>query len=276
MFSAFVGPRHYSLTMNTLHPEPRPDINGKVTTRWVRSDKKKTSKALAAAVPTLAMVTVNPVTSRNVPVLFDLLMDHSVAGEGVEVEDFKPEVAHEIEKQLLAVFRKYGEYSYEMDRARDTIADAFDESWTRARHPTKSELRHKPDDFSLLYNLGVLGCAGMDDGKYVINGVRKYPQFENVVDFSELLPNDLMKAQALSTVIRGVSTDHQEDNGWNVSASGKYDTRYVRLRDDALTDLVVEYPERADDIVNIINGRNTADVSLIRSVLENPLGDGVL
>jgi hypothetical protein len=264
--------------MSNLTPEPRPDINGKVTTRWVRKGTQVASKALLSAPPAIASNTLPPFTNETAP-LTALAMDGVFAsGRPCEVSDLNPLAVQKIEgmlqeekdKSLTSYFVAEGNLLKVLYEARDNTG-----KWG------------SPERSILLNDISVLTLQVGLNPKHVVAGMRGYPEFKDVDDFLYGLDEGGQeKAHALYMVTSSI--DHRyrddyfldEDDYEEIEPTWQEeDTQYIRLRNPDLAKFVIDNPKMHEDIIRVIKERRTDDAVLIKSVLmgtAQPLGEGTL
>jgi hypothetical protein len=254
--------------MNQLTPEPRPDINGKVTTRWVRSDAKKPNKTLASTPPAVAAQEAPPLTREEAPLLSGFFENNNLNGQhGVylEITDINPESARLIEEKLSAI--KDGTFEYHSLSV--DLTYAIDNAICTAE-PGKEDA-----DLVDINNVAALWDGTHHTTQSMTRGLQKYARFKDVEDFMvDVSPYERKVAQALCKVVSELEDDR---NG--VIRGGSREDQNVRLRDPDLAELVMKNPERVDEIISIANERRTLDVYLIKKVLNAPtrsLSEGVL
>lgn len=252
--------------MNNLTPEPRADINGKVTTRWVRKAAQGTSNALLAAPPAIAPNTLPPFTDKTAPLTALAMSGVFASGRPCEVSDLDPLVVQKIEG-LLQAEEDEGNSSYWMAEANllKVLYEARD----------NTDKWGSPEKSILLNDISVLTLRVGLNPKHVVAGMRTYPEFKDVDDFLYGLDKEGQeKARALYTVT--CSIDHRyredyfldEDDYEETEATWQEeDTQYIRLRNPDLAKFVMDNPKMHEDIIRVIKERRTDDVVLIKSVL---------
>jgi hypothetical protein len=264
--------------MNNLTPELRPDINGKVTTRWVRKGAQGTSKALLAAPPVIASNTLPPFTDETAP-LTALAMDGVFAsGRPCEVSDLNPLTVQKIEG-LLQEEKDYSLASYLV--AEGNLLKVLYEARDNTRKWGGSEKS------ILLNDISVLTLRVGLNPKHVVAGLRTYPEFKDVDDFLYGMDEGGQeKARALYTVISSIDSRYrdeyfldEDDYEETAPTWQEEDTQYIRLKNPDLAKFVLDNPKMCDDIIRVVKERRTDDVTLIRSVLmgeAQALGEGNL
>lgn len=253
--------------MTQLQAEPRPDINGKVTTRWVRPDAKQPSRVLAFAAPKAANPVQKPLKRADAPLLSDFFERNNLNGNfGIylEITDINPESVRLIEDKLSTVQGGFEYHLISMD-----LTNAIDNAICTAE-PTREDA-----DLSDINNVAALATGMRHTTQSMSRGLQSYGRFKGVKDFMvDISPYERKVAQALCKI----TSELEDDRNGSIQSivSGQ---QQVRLRDPDLAELVMKNPERVDEIISIANERRTLDVYLIKKVLEAPtrsLSDGVL
>lgn len=273
--------------MNNLTPEPRPDINGKVTTRWVRSTPANVNKALLAVPPVPPSAVVQPVTKESIPLLSEVLERMAIpSGRYFDVTAMNQLAVRRVEDQLSSAER-VSPLQLDITRAdlMGVLKSAHEggSNWGRAENST------------LIHNFAVLGYSNGENPEFLAEGLRMHGEFSNVYDFMLDIPVEAQKrAAALYKVTASVDDHHldrklddaedgygSDDDDWN-DFDDDYagiDHRYIKLRDDELANYVMDNHEQVEEIVRII-GERGADLGMIKEMLENndapALGKGIL
>lgn len=263
--------------MNSLTPEPRPDINGKVTTRWVRNAPVSVNRALISTPPATAKQSLQPATKETAPFLSSLVGKIGVDDDDqIEVGSLNPLVAQRLEEILVeARERGPGEFSV---CTRDLSLVFYAAQAENYKHGPAHDSR-------LLHNFAALGSPKGESFELLVAGLRNRSEFRNVSNFLfELSPEDQKRAAALYKATCSVDQDHRDVNYYAVDEDGiEYtideDEQYVALKSEELADFVLEKPDLVDDVIRVVNERGSTDVAMLREVLngEAPaIGSGVL
>lgn len=277
---------HYSSGMNNLTPEPRPDINGKVTTRWVRSTPATVNKALLSAPPVAPAVSTQPVTGASVPLLSETLNKLAMSGEHFfDVTAMNPLAVRRIEDQLLSAERIS---PLHLDIAQADFIGVLESAHEDARRWGRAE------NSSLIHNFAVLGFSNGEDPDYLVEGLRKFSEFSNVNDFLLDIPEESQQRAAalykvtvsvenhyLDMEIYSAETVSEDEDIWADYDDGDMmnEPNYIKLKDDELAHYIMDNHTQADEIIKVIRERG-ADLGLIKEVLGNnaapAMGSGIL
>jgi hypothetical protein len=263
--------------MNNLIPEPRPDTNGKITTRWVRSTPANVNKALLAAPPAPVENPLQRATKETAPFLSSLMEQIGTSDDDcLELGSLNPLVAHRLE-EILRVARENGPMEFSVCKA-----DLGGVLYAAKDEPH----RYGPvNDSRILHNFAALGSPKGESFELLVAGLRNRPEFGNVSNFLfELSPEDQKRAAALFTVTSSVDQLHRDVNYYAVDEDGfEYtideDEQYVALKSEELADFVLENPDLADDVIRIVNERGSTDVAMLREILSGStpaIGSGIL
>lgn len=264
--------------MNNLTPEPRTDINGKVTTRWVRNAAQGPSRSLLSAPPAIATNTLAPFTDKTAPLTASAMYGVFARGRRCQVSDLNPLAVQKIEKLLQdARDESFTSFLKAEGNLLKVLYDARDNTgkWGFAENST------------LINDISVLTLRVGLNINHVVAGMRTYPEFMDVDDFLYGLDEEGQeKARALYTVISAIDPHFREehflpeDDYEEVEPTWQdEDTQYVRLRNPLLAMYVMKHPEMHEDILRVSKERRTDDIYLISSVLNGTaraLGEGTL
>lgn len=264
--------------MSNLTPEPRTDINGKVTTRWVRSAPAKTSRALLAAPVPPAEEVLHPATEESAPLLTKFLNQiNNGAEKELPLSELHPLVAHRLEEMMtVARGNGPGEYSVFRGDLGLVLLDAMHEE--EANNGPASESR-------AIHNFAALGGPKGESFPLLLAGLRNRPEFQSVSNFFfELSSEDQKRAAALYKVTCSVDQVHRDVSYYEEDEDGfEYvipeEEQYVGLKSSELADFVLENPDLADDVIGIVNERWSTDVGMIREILRGEvpvMGTGIL
>jgi hypothetical protein len=236
-----------------LVPTPTVDKNGKLTTVY-RRQEDTAGKGRVLPAPVVAR---NPDLIRNVSFLLT-----SAASE--------PAIKMNASKQIAG-------YSSELlQRIHDAITDETLEK--HEQDMLKANFLHKIGSGSTLPSVeeAVLFFPLMtglrkNSANEVISSLRCYPQLPKSSNYAREREDVQKKCSAIVRVMGMIYLLPQRDFRFERGS-------YV-FSDDRLTDLVLEFPERADEIGTIIVERRSFDPDMIRSVLTtdaSALGSGIL
>lgn len=265
--------------MNNLTPEPRTDINGKVTTRWVRKVSEGTSKALLSAPPAIAPNALPPFTNETAPLTSLAMEDVFPHGRPCEVSDLNPLAIQGIERML--------------EEAKDESLSSYlvaEGNFLRVLYDARDNIRKwgRQENSKLINDISVLSLkAASPNPKHVVAGLRTYPDFKDVDDFLYGMNEDMQeKARALYVVIGAVEKQYRDEYFLEDDKYGEReitwqeeDTQYIRLRNPDLAKFVIDHPELSDSVIRVVKERCTDDVALIKDILDGEvraLGGGTL
>jgi len=269
--------------MSNLIPEPRPDVNGKITTRWVRSAPQVPNKALLNVPPSLSERGLNPVTAESVPLLSalianlsTLLEQHAVGASLFKVEAMHPLAAQRIEETLVGATEVS---PLRVNLTKASLCAAMLDALEKEEHRGRAE-QSRP-----IHNFAVLGYSNGENQGLLVAGLQTLSEFRDADDFLFDLPPEAQKrAAALYRVTASVPKNHldiytgdededdDEYNEWDDSESDYSEQelgRYIKLRNDELASYVMDHADRIDEILAVINERGTDDVNAIRGILDN-------
>lgn len=267
--------------MNNLTPEPRPDINGKVTTRWVRSAPATVNKTLLAAPPLTPAAATQPVTRESVPLLSEVLDRGDFAGGHLfDVTAMNPLAAHRIEDCLSSAERVN---PLRLDIAKAELIGVLESA--REKTPSGGQAENSP----LIHNFAVLGLSNGENPVYIFEGLRMFSEFSSVSDFLLDIPEEsqrraaalhkatvLAESRYLDVVIGDGDNDNRDDHDDVWSMSNPW---HIKLKDEGLAHYIMDNHAHVDEIIEVIRERG-ADLGLIRELLENnhapAMGSGIL
>lgn len=263
--------------MNNLTPEPRADVNGKVTTRWVRNTPASVNKSQFVPPPLPPVHGPQSITAEAAP-LFTWVMKQVFPQHVLRVDEVHPLAVKRIEAMLDEARKEDGgpiRFGFVQGALITTLHEARDTSVSQGPS-TRNRLIH---DFA------VFGADNSGhDLAHLQAGLRKRHEFRHVNDFLlDLPPEGLERAIALFKVTSSISMSHLDMNVYDDYDKGDYTTEeldeYVMLKSDDLANFVMDNPQLSDDVIRIIRERKSSDADMIREVLtsEAPaLGSGAL
>ena len=106
-----------------------------------------------------------------------------------------------------------------------------------------------------------------------VESLHHYPQLPNSVDYSSEPKEILEKATALFRLTHAVHDDLGATEAFDHSRS------HMILKDDRLTELVLDHYQHIDQIIEVMKERSTMDPDLLRATVETDapsLGTGIL
>lgn len=236
-----------------LVPDVIADVNGKVTTVYrkpgnVASSKQFPAPKVKAASPNHAIARVTAL---------ELMRDDS--------DDLLSESDQEVMRLHLVT---------ELSSYPKELIEHVHEAITRSGRPSTMEfLRESMKELILkkpthtevreaLMFYPILSKWNEEIITNVIAGLREYDQFPASPDYS--LESDDLRSKAISLVtVTSAAFSFPGDAFKQVGESS------LVLWDDALVDLALEFPEKADQIVDVMRARRSLDPVLIRSVVAN-------
>lgn len=273
--------------MNNLTPEPRADVNGKVTTRWVRSTPATVDKTLLTAPPLTPAAATQPVTRESVPLLSEVLDRVDFAGGHLfDVTAMNPLAAHRIEDCLSSAERVN---PLRLDIAKAELIGVLESA--REKTPSGGQAENSP----LIHNFAVLGLSNGENPVYIIEGLRMFSEFSSVSDFLLDIPEESQRRAAAlykATVLAESCYLDVVVGDDNFIGDGDNDNRYdhddvwsmsnpwhIKLKDEGLARYIMDNHAHVDEIIEVIRERG-ADLGLIRELLENnhapAMGSGIL
>jgi hypothetical protein len=267
--------------MNNLNPEPRADINGKVTTRWVRHTASTSTKALLSSPLLPPVPELQPETAESAPLLAGVMEQVFPKRALMRVDDLHPLAAQRIEAMLEEAKKEAGSvvipnpFGFVQGALLTTLFEVRDKMFAQG-----VSARNRP-----INEFAVFGPDNSGhDLEHLLAGLRKRREFRHVNDFLLDLPSKgLERAIALYKVTSSVGTRHlemhlhdeEDKDGYTVEELDEY----VMLMSDDLANFVMDNPELADDVIRVIRERKSSDADMIREVLNGDtpaLGSGVL
>jgi hypothetical protein len=266
------------MSMNNLTPEPRADVNGKVTTRWVRNTAGSVNKELLIAPKLPPASELQPETAESVPILASVMEQVFSLRAQRRVKDLHPLAAQRIEAILKDAKNgtgAYGHFDFVTSVLKMRLYEVRD---NMAGHGSLAQ-NHVINEFAVF---GVDNSG--HDLDHLIAGLRKRREFRHVNDFLlDLPPEGLEQAIALYKVTSSIGMKHldmhvhddDDKDGYTVEELDEY----VMLMNDDLANFVLDNPELADDVIRVIRERKSSDADMIREVLSGStpaLGSGTL
>jgi hypothetical protein len=107
---------------------------------------------------------------------------------------------------------------------------------------------------------------------YLTDGLHSYDMFGDDEELCEMTGDRMETARSLCKVSNALLTTFPNEGGlFDLSPK-------CHIRDKSMVQLIADHPQRGEDIANLIRERETDDVDLIRSIIENetPLRVGTL
>lgn len=115
--------------------------------------------------------------------------------------------------------------------------------------------------------------------KALLHSLRNYPQLPQLDDYSTADETTRKQCIAIMVATEIINSGVDEQGEFINSATDESGNFLELIRDPALVDLLIERPDQATSIANLVIERKTTDTKLIKSVLEhdNPaLANGIL
>lgn len=246
-----------------LIPTPTVDKNGKQTTVYRRGYQ---SGATTRTFPTPTVS--EPSSARN-----DLIGDTALAlASAANAPEFSlRSVTKDLERCSDELIEHVAEVlgSVDDERARTKVAVKISLQIMRKPQGEKSGAAHEEEVHEELYLYPVVPDAGPTMVRRIIESVRHLPQFSGMTSLRDASEDDLRNCRALARVMGSALREHLIDP--------RLDS--YTFEDERVIDLVLEYPERASLIADVIRDRYTLDPVLLREVVESEasaLGSGIL
>jgi hypothetical protein len=116
----------------------------------------------------------------------------------------------------------------------------------------------------------------------ILAGLHHYQQLPQMDDYTTADAKTQEQVRAILTVTRQATRNEidripAKDN--TAQYFGRFNHDGVKLKDDALIKLIMDYPQHADTIADLIRERGSADAGLIHDMItsgSSPLGSGTL
>ena len=268
------------MSKNNLVPKHITDKNGVQTTRWVKPDAgSSNSKQIPAP------AAIKQEQMRETPHMDILFGQSRLSYSTMTIKDLDPNAVATVEGLI------------ERAVSDDPFASAATNMRSFVSNALKSIAENGYDDHSEFNNVAALGESVAFSGSRTDNSIYLYTNgiasyFSGVNDFyKEASDEQLMQARALCRLTASLPykyleeymgyDEFNEDDNIEDHADDDEALYYTKIRPDLgeLVDLVMEQPENVSDIISIIRERDSADVGMLKQVLnhrEAALKEGTL
>lgn len=140
-------------------------------------------------------------------------------------------------------------------------------------------LSEDEDDYAKIFEAGRGFSFNLPDA---VNSISAYPQLEDEKGSEDYY----LKVKALTGVVTAIQHRVPNEDNWGDHRDGKFlmytqkgEDQLARINNGRLINLILEYPERWEQIADIVVDRRTDDANLIRSILTsetNAMSEGTL
>jgi hypothetical protein len=240
-----------------LIPEPRVNVNGHVVVKHVRGGSDSPERKSKMPAPRHSELPKAPLLNKS-------LM--RVTDGSVMLSSLNPEAATRVESLLQWV-------KTERPTARGKVEDEIRRAVFRT---------DKKESRNAFNNLGVFGDVVVVRDMYYgvenyVKGLQMCPEFAGMKDF--LTNGTPAKREHAQALVRFASAFSGNKSVAREFIDFGLDHSFVRVKDAELRRLVMDYPNRADDIADVIKSEGIADAKHLREIIKHgqqSLRDGVL
>lgn len=244
-----------------LVPEPRVNVNGHVVVKHVRAGSDSPKQRSKMPNPQLSELPKAPLLNKSLS---------RVTDGSVMLSSLNPEAATRVESLLEWV-------KAERPLARGKVEDEI----RRAVFCTG-----KKESRNAFNNLGVFGDVIVARDTYnsiesYVKGLQMCPEFAGMKDFlTNGTPAKREQAQALVRFASAFSRRKSVAREFiNFGFENELIASFVHVKDAELRRLVMDHPQRADDLAGIIKSNTITDAKHLRDIIEHgepTLNNGVL